>query len=293
MQPIDTVQLLSLSPVLTPIDICIILLFSGCPHSEVRKSRAGIAYDLNIGDVTVYRSIKRLEALALLSVKRFPGGSKVNEYRLDENRLSQLIRDIGDFVAFEGKEKDPFVSGWLISAGYMSQTDERPDLFKLVCSYPSFQMFSEALESAALSETVSDPLQPSLTTSDSTGPRNSENINASATSINDDFSSDSETDPAYITLDLQIRNGTAIKDLFDYLKKIKMLSPHRKGLNIPHLKRIFPLFQDLCDAFKMSLADKTKTENQSYTNTDGLNIIHSPQKSANDEFMAPLLKLVQ
>ena len=257
MQDISISDFLSLSPALDPVDICVVQFFASSPYPEVLKSRIGIADSLNIGDSTVYRSVKRLEALALLSVTRFPGGSKVNRYRLDRDRLVQLIQDMEDFVSLGKREKYPLVSEWLKTEGYLNSKGKL-DFFRLVCDYPSFQMFSQALESSSLSVPTAIPATPS-------GLQDSEEP------------AELGTDPQYLTLARQVEDGKAKPGLLQWLKIIKMLSPSGK-LDLPRLTTTFPSFQDFCSAFEQRVTADNEVENETCSMIDGLNVVQFPAK---------------
>lgn len=257
MLDITISDFLSLSPVLLPVDICVVQLFASSPYPEVRKSRIGIAQALSIDGTTVYRSVKRLEALHLLSVKRFPGGSEVNRYKLDRARLLQLIEDIADVVALGENGNDPLISEWLKSGGYLNRKG-KVDFFRLVCDYPSFQMFSQALASSSLSVSAQAPATPS-DLQDSVEP------------------AEPQTDPRYLTLAQQVEDGKAKSGLLLWLKNIKMLSRSGK-LDVPRLTTTFPSFQDFCSAFEQRVTEDKDVENQTCSTIDGLNIVQFPTK---------------
>jgi len=262
---------LSLSPVLLPVDICIVQLFASSPYPEVRKSRIGIAEALSIDGTTVYRSVKRLEALHLLSVKRFPGGSEVNRYKLDGARLLQLIEDIGDFVAFGEKERDPVVSEWLKTGEYLDKKG-KVDFFRLVCDYPSFQMFSQALESvsqASLSSTPSEnssaPLSDPLSVP-AKPPATPSGLQGSGEPA------ESPIDPQYLTLAQQVRDGQAKPALVQWLKDIKMFSQSGE-LDVPRLATTFPDFQHFCTAFGCRVTEAKGIEDETCSVIDGVNVV--------------------
>jgi len=261
MLEITITEFLSLSPVLLPVDICIVQLFASSPYPEVRKSRIGIAKALSIDGSTVYRSVKRLEALALLSVQRFPGGSEVNRYKLDRERLFQLIQDMGGFVAFKEKDKEPLLSEWLKTRGYLDRKG-KVDFFQLVCDFPAFQLLSDALESASLSDALSDAAERPVTPSDL---------------LDSGEPAEPHIDPKYLTLAQQVREGQAKPGLLRWLKEIKMLSPSG-DLDLPRLTATFPNFQDFCSGFEQRVTEDKEVENETCSMIDGLNIVQFPIK---------------
>jgi hypothetical protein len=257
MESITISDFLSLSPVLFPVDICIVQLFASSPYPEVRKSRIGIAKSLNIGDSTVYRSVKRLEALALLSVQRFPGGSEVNRYKLNTERLIQLIQDMGDFAALEQKEKESFVSEWLRARGYLDK-EEKLNLFRLVCDYPSFQVFSQALGSSPLSVPAKPPAIPSGL-HDSGEP------------------AEPPIDPQYLILSEQVRDGQVKPALLDWLKNTRMILPSGE-LDLRRLTQTFPNFRDFCSGYEQQVTEDKNIKNETCSIIDGLNVVQFPAK---------------
>lgn len=279
MLDITISDFLSLSPGLLPVDICIVQLFASSPYPEVRKSRIGIAEALSIDGTTVYRSVKRLEALALLSVKRFPGGSKVNRYKLDKDRLLQLIQDMGDFVAFGKQERDPLTSEWLKTGEYLDKKG-KVDLFRLVCDYPSFQDLCKALEPLSQSFLSSNPSGNSSAHA-SLSDCLSDSAKAPVATLSDlqdsEEPAEPQTDPQYLTLAQQVEDGKAKPGLLQWLKIIKMLSPSGK-LDLPRLTTTFPSFQDFCSAFEQRITADSEVENETCSMIDGLNVVQFPAK---------------
>lgn len=92
MKRISLQDFFHLCPPLKPTHLLILLSLSESMYPEVWVSEAAIAKKLNISTKTVQRSIKNLEKLKFLSVKRFPARTgEVNRYSLNHDVIRKAI----------------------------------------------------------------------------------------------------------------------------------------------------------------------------------------------------------